>query len=238
MSSTSIAEMFDDIAPRYDFLNHLLSFHIDKTWRRKTSRMVAKQNPLKVLDVATGTADLALALATRSPMAHIIGVDISEKMLEIGKAKVDKRGRGNQIELRHGDAASLPFEENTFDAVIVAFGVRNFSNLEAGLNEMVRVCQDQGMIAILEFSHPTNPLIKTLYRWYSTLFIPNVGRKISRHPDAYSYLPTSVEAFPSGKAFAEKLGKAGVNDIHIKSFTGGIATLYYGFVQKKRPTQQ
>lgn len=238
MSTTSITEMFDDIAPTYDFLNHLLSFHIDRIWRRRTSRLVAEHHPKKVLDVATGTADLAIAMAKRNPEANIIGVDISEKMLEIGKSKVAKQGFENRISLHPGDATALPFEKNSFDAVTAAFGVRNFSDLEVGLREMVRVCRDNGLIAVLEFSHPTHATVKVPYRWYSSLWIPVIGRSVSKHPNAYSYLPSSVEAFPSGEAFATMLGQAGVNEIHFTPFAGGIATLYHGFVKKNHPSQQ
>lgn len=238
MTASPIATMFDEISPKYDTLNHLLSFDVDKMWRRKTARLVAQHQPQTILDVATGTADLALALSRQNPEAHIVGVDISEKMLELGKAKITQKALGNQIELQWADATSLPFSECSFDAVTVAFGVRNFSHLEAGLRELVRVCRNQGLIAVLEFSLPTHFLIRTPYRWYSRWWIPKVGRKVSRHPEAYSYLPSSVEAFPSGEAFAAKLEEAGVKDVHTRSFTGGIATLYYGQVQKSDSLSQ
>ena len=238
MTASPIATMFDDISPKYDTLNHLLSFGVDKVWRRKTAKLVAQHQPQTILDVATGTADLALALSSQNPEAQIVGVDISEKMLELGKAKITQKALGSQIELQWADATSLPFCECAFDAVTVAFGVRNFSHLEAGLREMVRVCRNQGLIAVLEFSHPTHFLIKMPYQWYSRWWIPKVGRKVSRHPEAYSYLPSSVEAFPSGKAFVAKLEQAGVKDVRTRSFNGGIATLYYGHVQKSDPLSQ
>lgn len=238
MTASPIATMFDEISPKYDTLNHLLSFDVDKVWRRKTARLVAQHQPQTILDVATGTADLALALSKQNPEAHIVGVDISEKMLELGKAKITQKALGNQIDLQWADATSLPFGECSFDVVTVAFGVRNFNHLEAGLQEMVRVCRNQGLIAVLEFSHPTHFLIKTPYRWYSRWWIPKIGRKVSKHPEAYSYLPSSVEVFPSGEAFAAKLEQAGVKDVHTRSFTGGIATLYYGHVQKSDPLSQ
>lgn len=238
MTASPIAAMFDEISPKYDTLNHLLSLGIDKVWRRKTARLVGQYQPQSILDVATGTADLALALSRRNPEAHIVGVDISEKMLEIGKAKITQKTLGSRIDLRWADATSLPFDESTFDAVTVAFGVRNFSHLEVGLQEMVRVCRNQGLITVLEFSHPTHSLVRTPYRWYSRLWIPKVGRRVSRHPEAYSYLPSSVEAFPSGQAFVAKLEQAGVKDVRTRSFTGGIATLYYGLVQKSAPLSQ
>ena len=166
MSTSPIAAMFDRISPKYDALNHLLSLNIDKVWRRKTAKAVAKSQPKTILDLATGTADLAIALAKCNPQAHIIGMDISEKMLEIGKEKVSKKGLANQIELRLGDAATLPFESNTFDAVTVAFGVRNFENLEHGLSEIQRVLKPNGRAVILEFSMPERFPIKQLYALY------------------------------------------------------------------------
>ena len=151
MSDSPIAEMFDRISPKYDQLNHLLSFNIDKLWRRKTAKIVAKSQPKTILDLATGTADLAIAMAKRNPQAHITGMDISEKMLEIGKAKIRKQSLENQIEVCIGDANNLPFEANTFDAVTVAFGVRNFEDLEKGLSEISRVLKPKGEAVILEF---------------------------------------------------------------------------------------
>ena len=224
--------MFNDIAPRYDYLNHRLSFGIDRIWRRKTSKLVAKFNPSTILDVATGTADLAIRLAKDNPEAIISGVDISTKMLSLGQQKIQNRKLGEQIHLEHADVVSLPFSDDSFDTVTVAFGVRNFGNLEGGLREMIRVCRENGLVAVLEFSHPTNVLVKTPYQWYSRRCIPKIGQRISGHPSAYSYLLSSVEAFPTVEAFKAMLEKVGVNDIHTCNFSGGIATLYYGFVLK------
>ena len=163
---SSIANMFDRISPQYDALNHLLSFNIDKVWRRKTAKTVAKVYPKTILDLATGTADLAIAVAKHNPQTHIIGMDISEKMLEIGKAKIRKQRLENQIELHFGDAANLPFEDNTFDAITVAFGVRNFEDLDKGLSEIRRVLKPMGLVYILEFSMPDKFPIKQLYKLY------------------------------------------------------------------------
>lgn len=234
----SVTEMFDDISSHYDYLNHLLSLGIDRSWRRKTSRLVAMHHPLKILDVATGTADLAIRLAKDNPDTKITGIDLSTKMLELGQQKILQRKLEQRIHLGQADATSLPFPDNSFDAVTVAFGVRNFGDMEAGLREMVRVCHDNGLVAILEFSHPTNRLVKIPYRWYSRRCIPRIGKSVSKHPNAYHYLPSSVEAFPTVEAFVEQLSQVGLNDIQTKSFSGGIATYYYGFVQKNHPLSQ
>lgn len=228
----TVTEMFDDISPRYDFLNHFLSLHIDKSWRRKTSRMVAKRHPKTILDVATGTADLAIRMARDIPLASIIGIDLSEKMLNVGKEKILKKQLEERIHLSVCDAAQIPFADDSFDAVTVAFGVRNFADREVGLREMARVCRNDGLIAILEFSHPRNPLIATPYRWYSKAILPRLGRLVSRHPSAYHYLPSSVEAFPAAEDFIKTLSQVGLSDIQATTLSGGIATLYYGVITK------
>ena len=230
--------MFDDISPRYDFLNHLLSFHIDKVWRRKTSKQVAIAHPTAILDVATGTADLAIRMAKDIPPATITGIDLSERMLEIGKRKVEQKQLEQRIKLMTANAMSLPFEDHCFDAVTVAFGVRNFEHLESGLREMFRVVKEGGQIAILEFSHPKNGIVKWPYRVYSRHIMSKVGRMFSKHPTAYSYLPHSIEAFPESDDFIQLLVRLGLTDIVEKTFFGGIATLYYGNVQKKQFTSQ
>lgn len=240
----AVTEMFDGISSHYDFLNHLFSFGIDRRWRRKTSKMVedsyvaASWLPFMVLDVATGTADLAIRMAKDMEYSAILGIDLSKKMLELGEQKIQKKKLTKQIHLQAASALEMPFPDNSFDAVTVAFGVRNFGDLEAGLREMVRVCRDDGLIAILEFSHPTNVLVKRLYRWYSRRYIPRIGRKIAKHPTAYSYLSSSVEDFPSGEAFEAILRHVGLIDTGRKAFSGGIATLYYGFVPINCPPIQ
>ena len=230
--------MFDGIAESYDRLNHLLSFGIDRLWRRKTSKLISLQHPSSILDVATGTADLALRLAHDNKEAFVTGVDLSEKMLSIGKQKINDKGLSHRIRLETADATTLPFGDNSFDAVTVAFGVRNFSDREAGLREMVRVCRHGGMVTVLEFSHPNNMLVKSVYGWYSRRWIPSVGKSVSKHPSAYSYLPSSVEVFPSNEAFVTMLSKAGLDDIQTEAFSGGIATLYYGYASKNEEASQ
>lgn len=226
MSVSPIATMFDRISSKYDALNHLLSLNIDKVWRRKAAKEVAKHQPATILDLATGTADLAIALAKRNPQAHIVGMDISEKMLEIGKKKVAKQKMDPQIELRVGDAASLPFVDNTFDTVTVAFGVRNFEDLDKGLSEIHRVLKPNGQAVILEFSMPERFPVKQLYRFYFKHLLPYIGGIVSKDKSAYSYLPASVERFPKSLVFVEMLAQKGLSNGQAKPLTFGIATLY------------
>lgn len=226
MSVSPIATMFDRISPSYDQLNHLLSMNIDKAWRKKTAKEVATYYPETILDLATGTADLAIALAKSNPQAHIIGMDISEKMMEIGKEKVKQHGLERQIELHLGDAASLPFGDNSFDAVTVGFGVRNFENRKQGLSEIHRVLKPNGRAVILEFSMPEAFPMKQLYRLYFKHFLPKIGRCISKDPSAYFYLPQSVEAFPKPNDFIRIMDENGLKNGSVKSLSFGIATLY------------
>ena len=226
MTTSPIAAMFDRISPNYDALNHLLSLNIDKVWRNKTAKTVAKSQPNTILDLATGTADLAIAMAKRLPQSQIIGMDISEKMLEIGKAKIAKQNIENQIELRLGDAANLPFENNTFDAVTVAFGVRNFEDLERGLSEISRVLKSNGQAVILEFSMPERFPIKQLYPLYFKHLLPAIGKAVSKDGNAYSYLPLSVERFPKPNVFLRMLAEKGLENGIARPLSFGIATLY------------
>lgn len=231
MSTSPIAAMFDRISPKYDVLNHLLSFHIDKVWRRKTAKAVAKHHPKTILDLATGTADLAIALAKCNPQAHIIGIDISEKMLEIGRAKIVKCSLENQIELHISNATALPFEDRTLDAVTVAFGVRNFEHLDQGLSEIHRVLKPMGRVFILEFSMPERFPIKQVYQLYFKHILPNIGKLISKDAMAYSYLPESVEKFPKPSDFIERLASHRLMVDTTKRLSFGIAFLY--IAQKK-----
>lgn len=217
--------MFDDISSKYDFLNHFLSFGIDHLWRKRLVSLLRERKPDTVLDVATGTGDLALAVSTLNPQ-KIVGIDISEKMLEVGRLKIADRGLTNIITLQSADAEKIPFSDNSFDASTVAFGVRNFENLVAGLTEMRRILRPGGCMLILEFSHPRSFLMKQLYSIYSRFFIPNAGRLISGNSKAYSYLPESVAAFPSGNDFLEILRSIGLKNARQLSLSMGIASIY------------
>jgi len=220
-----IRRMFNSIAHRYDFLNHFLSLGIDRRWRRKLVRLVAKSRPKQILDVATGTADLAIELTRLNP-EHITGVDISEKMLYFGQQKIQRLKLQEKICLKQSDAENLPFENETFDLVTVAFGVRNFENHSKGLKEIARVLKKRGQIAVLEFTMPGCFPVKHLYRFYFKHLLPVVGRWISRDQGAYTYLPESVETFPHGAAFAGVLQEAGFKEVQIHSLTFGIASIY------------
>jgi demethylmenaquinone methyltransferase/2-methoxy-6-polyprenyl-1,4-benzoquinol methylase len=221
----TVRVMFDDISPKYDFLNHFLSLGIDYSWRRKLVSMLRARKPLAVLDVATGTGDLAIAIAAVHPQ-KIVGVDISEKMLDFGRQKIIDKGLNQLIALQCADAEKIPFADASFDAITVAFGVRNYENLELGLSEMRRVLRPGGVMLILEFSHPGNFPMKQLYGIYSRYIIPLMGRLISGNSRAYSYLPESVAAFPSGKNFLEILEKLEFRNTRQVSLSGGIASIY------------
>ncbi|MFZ6052658.1 bifunctional demethylmenaquinone methyltransferase/2-methoxy-6-polyprenyl-1,4-benzoquinol methylase UbiE [Halocola ammonii] len=224
-----VAEMFDNIAHSYDFLNHFFSFGIDILWRKKAIRILKKENPEYVMDVATGTGDFALeAVRMGLDVKKVVGVDISAGMLEIGRQKIEKKGLSDKIEMRLGDSEDLPFEDDTFDAYTVAFGVRNFENLEKGLTEMRRVLKPGGLAIILEFSKPKYFPIKQLYWLYSRKIMPFIGKLISKDNRAYTYLPESVEAFPEGVDFLTIMRKAGYKDTRKKALTGGIASIYLG----------
>lgn len=216
--------MFDGIAKRYDFLNHFLSMGIDKSWRKKAIGEAIALQPEKILDVATGTADLAIAAAKASPSSKITGVDISEGMLEIGRKKIDALHL--QIPLQYGDSEALPFVQSSFDAVMCAYGVRNFEHLEKGLRDMYRVLRPGGKVVILEFSKPHGFPIKQLFDFYSKYILPAFGKLISKHSRAYTYLPESVAAFPEGKEFIAILERCGFTNAKARPLTFGITTLY------------
>ena len=219
--------MFDSISGNYDFLNHFLSFGIDILWRKKAIRMLKELQPRQILDVATGTGDFAIEALALNP-DKVIGVDISEGMLEVGRVKMKEKKLDHRIELCYGDSENLPFEENKFDAIIVAFGVRNFENLESGLAEMLRVVRPGGKVVVLEFSKPRKFPFKQLYNFYFKYVLPKIGRWVSRDSSAYTYLPESVQAFPDGEAFINILNRLGYKNTTCKSLTFGISSLYIG----------
>lgn len=220
-----VARMFDAISGKYDFLNHFLSLGIDIGWRKKAIALLAESKPKLILDVATGTGDFAIQALTLKP-EKIIGVDISEGMLEVGRKKMTDRGYSQQIDMVTGDSENLPFEENKFDAVIVAFGVRNFENLEKGLAEIRRVLKPGGKAVILEFSKPRRFPMKQLYSFYFKYILPKIGRLFSRDASAYTYLPESVQAFPDGEDFLSILNQLGYNNSTCRPLTFGISSLY------------
>lgn len=222
-----VAKMFDSISGSYDFLNHFLSLGIDTVWRRKAIRQLQPQQPKLILDVATGTGDFAVAALRLNP-DKVIGIDISEGMLEVGRKKMLKRGFESKIELRSGDSEKLPFEENKFDAIIVGFGVRNFENLEKGLGEMFRVLKPSGKVVVLEFSRPTVFPLRQLFHFYFKFILPKIGRWVSRDSSAYTYLPESVQAFPDGQRFTSILTQVGFKSTTCTPLTFGISSLYTG----------
>jgi demethylmenaquinone methyltransferase / 2-methoxy-6-polyprenyl-1,4-benzoquinol methylase len=222
-----VRSMFNNIAPRYDFLNHFLSAGIDYRWRKKAIKIIGEKQPKTILDVATGTGDLAIT-ALRIHPEKIIGIDIAEDMLEVGKNKLKEKDPNHIISLEKGDSENLRFEDDSFDAIMVAFGVRNFENLEKGLSEMYRVLNKGGLVMILEFSKPKSFPIKQLYAFYFKYILPSLGRMISGDQAAYTYLPESVGEFPDGENFLNILQKVGFKQVLHKPLTFGIATIYTG----------
>jgi demethylmenaquinone methyltransferase/2-methoxy-6-polyprenyl-1,4-benzoquinol methylase len=223
-----VSKMFDSIAHKYDFLNHFLSLGIDKFWRRKAIRLLAESNPQLILDVATGTADVAILTARMVPESKITGIDISPQMLQVGRNKIQKENLQDRIDLIDGDAEKLPFGDNIFDAVTVAYGVRNFEDLEAGLGEINRVLKKNGKLVVIEFSKPTVFPVKQLYYLYFKYILPLIGKVTSKDPKAYRYLFESVQAFPDGKDFISILKKTGFNQNQCISLTLGICSIYIG----------
>lgn len=222
-----VAKMFDNISPTYDFLNHFLSLGIDIYWRKKAIALLKKEKPGIILDVATGTADFALEAVKLQPK-KIVGVDISEGMLERGRRKIHRRKLDHLIELKTGDSENLDFEDNYFDAVIVSFGVRNFEDLEKGLQNIYRVLKKGGSIVVLEFSKPRTFPFKHGYNFYFRFILPLFGKMISKDSAAYSYLPESVRVFPDGKDFVQILNKTGFTLTKCRTLTFGVASIYTG----------
>jgi len=223
-----VADMFDSIAIKYDFLNRLLSGGVDIYWRKKALSMIKNHKNNFVLDIATGTGDLAIEANKILKVDKIIGVDISEGMLNVGKEKIKKLGLTDKIELQMGDSEKLLFDDNTFDTVIVSFGVRNFENLLKGLADMCRVLKPGGTCLVVEFSKPTSFPFKQFYWFYSTKILPIIGKLVSKDSSAYSYLPESVKAFPDGKAFLDVFEQAGFKETSVKTLTFGICSIYLG----------
>ena len=223
---TQVEQMFDSIAEKYDTLNHTLSMGIDIGWRKKGLSTLKKLTPRNILDIATGTGDLAIEACNILKPDHILGVDISEKMMDVARLKVQKRNLEKVISFSKQDCLALDIEDNTYDAAIVAFGVRNFENLERGLQEIARVLRTGGQLMILELSTPQHFPMKQGYWLYSKVFIPTVGRMISKDRSAYSYLPKSIAAFIQGKDMTNTLLKCGFDKAIYKSYTFGVCSMY------------
>lgn len=223
-----VEKMFDKIAFRYDFLNHFLSAGIDTGWRKKAIKQLRSLNPKSVLDVATGTADMAILSCKLLAAEKIIGIDISDGMLKVGKKKIEKLGLQHRIELLKGDSETIIFKNNSFDAVTVAFGVRNFQNLELGLTEIKRVLKPGGKLIVLECTKPKLPVIKNFYHLYLNVIAPWIGKVISKNKNAYQYLNESVQKFPEGKDFVQILKKLGYKNASCKTLSLGISSIYCG----------
>jgi demethylmenaquinone methyltransferase/2-methoxy-6-polyprenyl-1,4-benzoquinol methylase len=223
-----VQQMFDNIAPTYDRLNHLFSLSIDKLWRRRVVRLVRRMKPQRILDLATGTGDLAIKMAKRIPKAHIMGVDLSENMLAVAAEKVRRQGLDDHIALYQGEAEHLDIGDGVVDVVTVAFGVRNFGDIDGSLLEIGRTLTAGGHIVILEFSTPRNPLVRYFYRLYSNHVMKPVGGLISKDRKAYDYLPDSIEEFPDPERFLDIMRHAGFKECRRKSLSLGIAQIYIG----------
>jgi demethylmenaquinone methyltransferase/2-methoxy-6-polyprenyl-1,4-benzoquinol methylase len=226
--AADVERMFDTIAPRYDLLNRILSAGIDQYWRSRAIRLLADDSPARLLDVATGTADVALKAERMLHPREVVGVDLSAEMLRYGREKIRDRGLSPRIRLVQGDAAALPFEDDAFDAALVAFGVRNFEDLVAGLQGIGRVLRPGGSLVVLEFSRPRRFPIRELYSIYSSTLLPRIGGVLSPDRSAYEYLPASVAAFPDGPDFLDRMETAGFTDLQWQPLTFGIASLYKG----------
>lgn len=220
-----VEQMFDNISGKYDELNHILSMGIDVGWRKKVVKIIKNQNPKTVLDIATGTGDLAIMMA-KATDAKITGFDLSAGMLEVGRKKIAELNLESRIEMIQGDAEKMPFEDNSFDCITVAFGVRNFENLKNGLDEIYRVLRPGGKFVILEFSQPQSFPMKQLYSFYSKNILPMIGKKISKDKSAYTYLPESVKAFPYGEEMKKILKNSNFIKTTDKKLTFGISSIY------------
>lgn len=222
-----VEEMFDNIAPTYDTLNHRLSWDIDKGWRKKAIKQLAPYKPKRILDIATGTGDFAILSAQMLQPSQLIGADISEGMMNIGREKVDKMKLNHIISFQKEDCLNLTFEDESFDAITAAFGIRNFQDLDKGLKEMCRVLKKGGHLSIVELSQPVSFPMHQLFKVYSHTILPLYGKLISKDQSAYNYLTATIEAFPQGETMVEVLKKAGFTEAKFKRLTFGICTMYF-----------
>ena len=223
-----VEEMFDALAPAYDFMNRAMTLGIDTRWRARAVRMIAAERPRAVLDVATGTADLAVQMARAIPDARITGIDLSEGMLSRGREKVEKAGVGSRVELLKADCLSLPMADGTYDCATIAYGARNFERLLDGYREILRVLRPGGLLCVLELSCPTSPLVRPLYNLYTRVVIPAAGRLVSGHRQAYTYLPRSIEVVPQREEMTRIMDEAGFTLTAFKPLTLGVCTIYTG----------
>jgi demethylmenaquinone methyltransferase/2-methoxy-6-polyprenyl-1,4-benzoquinol methylase len=221
-----VEEMFNAIAPAYDFMNRAMTFGIDKLWRRRAVKMVKALEPCHILDVATGTGDLALQLCRAIKQTTVTGIDLSAHMLQIGAEKVEKAGLSNRITLQKADCLNLPFADNTFDAVTVAYGVRNFEHLDKGYAEMARVLRKGGMLCVIELAVPTGAVVRPFYNLYTRRIIPAIGLMISSDSRAYTYLPESIAAMPGGKQMLNIMEQAGLSNARLTLLTFGTCAIY------------
>ena len=221
-----VRDMFDNIAPTYDLMNRMMTLGIDRLWRRRCVRIVRQLDPSSVLDLATGTGDLAIALAKAVPAARITGGDLSEGMLSQACKKAEAEGAQDRIVFQTADALDLPFPDNSFDAITIAFGVRNFEHLERGYAEMLRILRPRGTLLVLELTPPSSPIVKPFYRFYTRGIIPIVGKLVSKDSSAYAYLPESIAAVPARKAMTDIMLRVGFTNTKWKNLTAGVATIY------------
>ena len=222
-------EMFTSIAPRYDFLNRLLSVGQDKYWRQRAIDLLGPMGNERILDVATGTGDVVIEVAKRNLSVKIFGIDFSQRMLDLGRIKIARNGYNQAVSLQIGSGECLPFADESFDGVICAFGIRNFADVQLGLREFFRVLKPGGRVVVLEFSIPQNQFLKTAYEWYFNLILPKIGNIISGHSNAYSYLPESVANFPSQKKFIKWIEKIGFKKVSFSELTFGIVSIHRGY---------
>ena len=222
-------EMFTSIAPRYDFLNRLLSVGQDKYWRQRAIDLLDPMRNERILDVATGTGDMVIEVAKRNLSVQIFGIDFSQRMLDLGRSKITRNGYNQAVFLQIGSGECLPFADESFDGVICAFGIRNFADVQLGLREFFRVLKPGGRVVVLEFSIPQNQFLKTAYEWYFNLILPKIGNIISGHSNAYSYLPESVANFPSQKKFIKWIEKIGFKKVSFSELTFGIVSIHHGY---------
>ncbi len=233
--TAQVRDMFDSIAPAYDFMNRAMTFGIDRSWRSKAVKLIKAKQPRTILDIATGTADLAIKLAKELDPESVTGVDLSEGMIEIGRRKVEAEKLSDVINLQQADCLALPFDNNSFDCVTVAYGVRNFEHLDRGYSEMLRVLRPGGMICVLELSTPISPLVKPFYKLYTSCIIPAAGRLVSKDVRAYSYLPESIAAVPQGERMLGLMSDAGFTDCRCIPLTFGTCSIY--LAEKPIPTR-